>query len=257
MDNPLKLARPTDPIQQIHEYARDLAYLFATGNIGPTISTGGRFSWSDSPYVERDNDSQNRIDFRAKWVTKSDENFSPPAFELLAAYEYLSVASKEHDINNRTITNYVLTPKALQLLEKPVQAPSVFISYSRKDSSAFALLIEARLRIAGAPEVFIDKKITAGDEWAEHLQERIREARYFICLVGPNTLNSSVVRQEVEWAAQAGCRIISIWHGGAKITDSAPQALQKRHAISVSGESAREYETAISELLNSMGYRTY
>jgi len=25
----------------------------------------------------------------------------------------------------------------------------------------------------------------------------------------------------------------------------------------VTGESAREYETAISELLNSMGYRTY
>jgi hypothetical protein len=81
MDNPLKLARPTDPIQQIHEYARDLAYLFATGNIGPTISIGGRFSWSDSPYIERDHDSQDRIDFRAKWVAKSDENFSPPAFE--------------------------------------------------------------------------------------------------------------------------------------------------------------------------------
>jgi hypothetical protein len=155
------------------------------------------------------------------------------------------------------VTNYVLPPKALQLLEKPVQAPGVFISYSRKDSSAFALLVEARLRIVGVPDVFIDKKITAGDEWAEHLEERIREARYFICLVGPNTLRSSVVGQEVEWAVQAGCRIISIWHGGAKITDSAPEALRKRHAISVTEESAREYETAISELLNSMGYRTY
>jgi hypothetical protein len=122
--------RPTDPIQQIHEYARDLVYLFATGNIGPTISIGGRFSWGDSPYIERDNDSQDRIAFRAKWVAKVDEIFSPPAPELLTVYEYLTVASKEQDINNRTITNYVLTPKAPQLLEKPVQAPGAFISYS-------------------------------------------------------------------------------------------------------------------------------
>jgi hypothetical protein len=260
MDSPLKLARPTDPIQQIHDYARDLAYLFARGDAYPRISIGRRWSWSDNPHIARDGDSEDRIDFRKKWGAENEDpaewSLPLPSFDLLSAYGYLNVVGTEME-SGFPVTTYILTPQALKLLEKPVQAPGVFISYSRRDSSALALLIEARLRIVGVAEVFIDKKITAGDQWAEHLEDRIREARFFICLIGPNTLNSSVVRQELDWAVQAGCRIISIWHGGAKISESAPEVLQRLHAISVTGESAREYETAISELLNSMGYRTY
>lgn len=41
------------------------------------------------------------------------------------------------------------------------------------------------------------------------------------------------------------------------MNSSAPEILQKRHAITVTPETALEYENAINQLLNAMGYSTY
>lgn len=109
----------------------------------------------------------------------------------------------------------------------------------------------------GVKDVFIDKDITAGEEWLGFIQERIRSCRYFIVLVGPHTLESPVVQQEIATAASTDCRIISMWHHGTPIGPEVPESLKKLHAITVMGESARDYETAISQLLNSLGYQTY
>ncbi len=255
MDNPLQLPRPDDAIQQIHDYARDLAYLFVQGDCKPQITVGKRYSWGDNPHVEREADSQNRIDFRRKWGA-DDETFRGPSIDLLVSFGYLVEAQSSQE-NNYTLTTYIFTPKAFQLLEKPSKMPAIFVSYSRKESSALALLIEARLRLVGADRIFIDKMITAGDDWREQLAESIRQCTYFICLVGPTTLSSQVVNHEIAQAVESGCRIISVWHNGQKMGADSPEALRRLHAITVTGESAREYETAISELLNSMGYRTY
>jgi hypothetical protein len=255
MDNPLKLPRPDDALQQIHDYARDLAYLFVQGDCKPQITLGKRYSWNDNPHVEREGDSQNRIDFRLKWGDYG-ESFRAPSIDLLISFDYL-VEVESRQVDQYTLTTYIFTPKAFQLLEKPAQMPAIFVSYSRKESSALALLIEARLRLVGADRIFIDKMITAGNDWQEQLVETIRQCTYFICLVGPTTLNSQVVNHEIAQAVESGCRIISVWHNGHKMGADSPEALRRLHAITVTGESAREYETALSELLNSMGYRTY
>ncbi len=254
-DNPLKLPYPADTLQQIHEFARDLAYLFVQRELQPTITLGGRFSWSDNPFIERDGDGPNRIDFRRKW---GGDDHPTPDFNLLVTFGYLNAsAPRQVQGQTGTLVDYIITPTALRLLEKPVGAPSVFISYRRKDSSAFGLLIEARLRLAGVANVFIDKAITAGEDWNRLIEDTIRDCKYFVCLIGPTTLESTVVRREIDLATTTGCRLISIWHGGATMTADGPDALKKLHAITVTGESAREYETAISQLLNSLGYRTY
>ncbi|MBK8029216.1 MAG: toll/interleukin-1 receptor domain-containing protein [Chloroflexi bacterium] len=151
---------------------------------------------------------------------------------------------------------FVLTEKALRLLEKPSAPPSVFISYKRDQSSPLALLVEARLRLAGNPNPFVDKLIVAGEGWRERLKGTIEQSKYFVCLVGKDTLQSEWVQKEIEWAAEASCTLISIWHG-CEMDETCPAALRERHAITVTGESAREYETAISELLNALGYATY
>jgi hypothetical protein len=65
-----------------------------------------------------------------------------------------------------------------------------------------------------------------------------------------------MVLKEIQWAENAGCRIISIWHG-CSIDATAPEVLRTHHAIQVTGESALEYETAVNQLLNALGYRTY
>ena len=121
---------------------------------------------------------------------------------------------------------------------------------------ALALLIEARLRMAGNPNPFVDKSLVAGQEWNKELEARVKSARYFIMLIGVETLDSSYVRDELTWAEQSHCTIISVWHG-CKPGDTTPKSLSTRHAILVESESALGYETAINQLLNGLGYATY
>jgi TIR domain len=245
MDNPLQQLRPDDPLEKIHALARDLAYLAIGGSTSAEFRVGTR-GWKGDPRYESEIETPDLALFRTKWW--DGDKFMGPGFELLASYDYLTVP--ELDV-------YQLKSQAFQLLQKPAEKPSIFISYRRRDSSAFALLIEARLRLAGVDNVFVDKDIKAGETWHERLEEVIKQCRYFICLVGQHTLESRVVAEEIDLAVASGCRIISIWHNGQVMTQTVPQELQKRHAITVTGESAREYETAISELLNTLGYNTY
>jgi hypothetical protein len=183
--------------------------------------------------------------FPPKWAGKY------PSEYLLVSFGYLATLSAEAGRSE-----YLVTEKAFKLLEKPTTPPNVFISYRRSHSSALALLIEARLRLAGNPNPYVDKSLVAGQEWTKELEERVKAARYFIMLIGATTLDSTYVRDELNWAEQSGATIISIWHG-CKPDENAPKALTSRHAIIVENESALGYETAINQLLNGLGYATY
>jgi len=136
--------------------------------------------------------------------------------------------------------------------------PSVFISYKQDQSSALALLIEARLKLQDSNiNVFIDKLLQPGDDWEQRLEETVRQSRYFICLVGKNTLESETVQKEIQWAHDAGCIIISICHNSYTIDGNLPIELKGKQAIIIAQESAKHYESAISDLLNGLGYSTY
>lgn len=236
---------PTSVIDRVHEFARDLAYGVANGWWGPgffvTHFAGGRKEWQADYTIEEGIETFDAL-ISNKWGDK------PPDQDLMVTFGYFTPHNAEH---------FGLTTKAFDLLNRPHRDPDVFISYKRDQSSVLGLLVEARLKIAGNPNPFIDKNIVAGEEWSKRLQEAIKNSRYFICLIGPKTLESPVVHQEIEWAEQYGCIIISIWHSGARIDANTPVSLSKRHAIVVTGESAREYETAVNELLNGLGYSTY
>lgn len=245
MSNPLQQPRPDDPLDRVHDLARDLAYLALGGSMSAEIRVGTR-GWKGDPRYESEIETPDLAAFRKKWW--NGDTFAGPSFELLASYDYLAVPQ---------LDVYHIKSQAFQLLQKPAEKPSVFISYRRKDSSAFALLIEARLRLVGLDSVFVDKSIKAGEVWHDRLEEAIGQCQHFICLVGKTTFESSVIADEIRTAVASNRRIISIWHNGQVMTDAAPTELQKRHAITVTGESAREYETAISELLNTLGYKTY
>jgi hypothetical protein len=166
---------------------------------------------------------------------------------------------------------YLLTGKAFALLEKPVAPPSVFISYARKQSSALALLIEARLKLEDRNlRAFIDKDIPLGDEWRDVLQERIQASQYFILLLTMETLKSKPVVEEIEIALKIPtCKIIPICHGGysfnvpysgepekralsAEIID----ILATKNALTVETESAASYEDKVNRLIGRLGYST-
>jgi len=267
MDNPLLLPRPDDPVQCIHDYARDLAYLVVNGECSASMSTNLN-GWLDNPHMEMPggmSDTPNRIHFREKWGTISTHSY--PSLDILAGFGYLEHTTSAFQAGDGVQTwygegsylvhSYLITSRAFQLLEKPSSSPKVFISYRRKESSAFAIAIEARLRAVGIDSIFIDKQISAGDEWHGRFEQTISQCQEFICLIGPQTLSSPMVEKEIGWAVEVGCRLISIWHNGAKMDDQCLEAPTRRQSIIVTGESAREYENAINELLNSLGYRTY
>lgn len=224
--NPLEQPLPEDPIARVHRLARDLAY-GAVHNMwnAQIITTNG---WADG--IPR---------YLRLWGGKH------PNVYLLSSFAYLSKQGPGE---------YILTEKAFALLERPAITPSVFISYRRSESSAFGLLVEARLKMAGVQNPFLDKNLVPGDEWIQLLEQCIRQCQFFILLVGPITLESAYVQQEITWAMQSGANIIPIWHNGFSGAQNYPIELETKNAIRVKEESAEEYELAIIRLLSRLGY---
>lgn len=239
-DNPFEQPVPEDMLARVHAFARDLAFGAATG------LWNSRIFWQVLLHPELNPAYEVFArHISPKWAGKY------PSEHLLVSLAYLVAQGTD-----ASRSEYLLTEKAFKLLEKPAAPPNVFISYRRSDSSALALLIEARLRMAGNPNPFVDKSLVAGQEWNKELEARVKSARYFIMLIGVETLDSSYVRDELTWAEQSNCTIISVWHG-CKPDDTTPKSLSTRHAILVESESALGYETAINQLLNGLGYATY
>ncbi len=144
-------------------------------------------------------------------------------------------------------------------LTEEVEPAHVFISYRRKESSAFALLVLARLKEADL-NAFLDMSLRPGDNWHAYIKEQIQQRDFFVLLLGEETLNSPVVQDEIRWAIEAGAEIIPIWHNGFEYKegefDLPPEiqrVLHSNHSIRVLEESALAYNNAVVELLNRFG----
>ena len=175
-----------------------------------------------------------------------------PDLSLLVRNGYLEVAP-----NNANF--YLLTRAAFDLVEETEPA-NIFISYRRKDSSAFALLLLARLKAEGL-EPFLDLALVPGEDWRAGLKERLQSYDYFIVLIGQETLTSDVVLEEIAWALEAGLIMIPIWHNGfayrredwPKLPPMIDEMLRTRHTIRVVEENPLYYNSAVVELLNRFG----
>ncbi len=245
MDNPIEQPAPTDPLDRIHALARDLAYGAITGQWSSKIN----LSWAGPEqysWISQEGSTAAIDDYlEKKW------NNDHPSANVLMSFGYFSLLA-ERDSGT---TVYLLTDKAFALLQKPTAPPSVFISYRRSQSSALGLLIVARLKAVGVPNPFIDMVIDPGAEWQALLEKTVRQSRFFIALIGPGTLDSTYVKQEIEWALNTPDQIIiPFWHDGFSPGADYPESLGTRNAIRLKEESAEEYELAIIKLLNRLGY---
>ena len=245
MENPLEQPAPEDPIQRVKTLARDLAYGAVNGMWNSRINLSHEIG-DDSEHLE---DALNLHSSLSGYIQDKWKE-PPPSIYLLESFEYVELVEiKDY------CREYSLTSRAFALLEAPLTTPSVFISYKHDQSSALALLIEARLKLTDRNiNVFVDKQLEAGDIWHGKLEEKVRECRYFICLTAPRTLESSFVRKEIDWALDSGsdCRVIC--HNGYQMDGSHP--LSDMQAIAIKEENAEEYELAMIKLINSLGYST-
>lgn len=260
--------KPESAIEQIHVFAHDLAYGVADGLWSPVFNV---FYNLNSPHPVWRNSSDKSNWFKnyksRKWIDIC------PNEQLLVSFGYLSSLDVEG--------SYVLTEKALNLLAVPLKSPDIFISYGHKQSSELALLIEARLKYVDREiGIFIDKEIPLGDRWHQHLEDKVKIAQYFVCLLGRyyvqdkidgivciDTIQREPVQKEIRWVLEADIPIIFICHRAytlpdeqGNLSDSTWELVQKlleKQGIFVSDESAEQYETAINKLLNRLQYPTF
>ena len=264
MENPLEQKAPTDPIERVHTFARDLAYGATQGLWGTKFQINflrGE-EWYSLTYLKGVDCDSNFLPYlESKWERDN------PTSDLLESYGFMSLVERFESGNK----SYLLTPKAFALLEKPTAPPPVFISYARRQSSALALLIEARLKLEDRNlRAFIDKDIPLGDEWRDVLEARISASQYFILLLTMDTLTSKPVAEEIAIALRTPtCKIIPICHGGYRfgaeypaslgeraITADVIETLATKNALVVDTESAASYEDKVNRLLGRLGYST-
>lgn len=239
-NTPLTDPIPTDPTERVRRLARDMAWGAVNGYWSPRVEIKHNFfshTLSD--------DFQNFRVYVEQW------NDELPLIHMLSAFSYVAISPEADKVVG------VLTEKAFALLELPLNEPSVFISYRRQHSAAFALLIEARLRIAGNKNVFVDKMLEIGGDWRVELEQRASDCDVLIVLIGETTFESEWVRREVDLAASNAQTIIPIWHPNVRRNEHTPQIINDRQEIRVERETAEGYETAISKLLHRLGYATY
>jgi hypothetical protein len=82
----------------------------------------------------------------------------------------------------------------------------VFVSYRRTepDQSVAKFLVET-LEASGHG-VFWDNRITVGQKWARVIDERIRDANFFVVLISAESMRSDMVREEIKLAYEMSRR---------------------------------------------------
>ncbi|MCY4020645.1 MAG: toll/interleukin-1 receptor domain-containing protein [Chloroflexi bacterium] len=186
----------------------------------------------------------NNENLRDFWGKRWKEHDFEHLVELLEFHGYVYVRDA-----------FRLSGSTVELLEK-VESFNVFISYRRLDSSAFALLVLARLKEHDLIP-FVDMALEAGGSWHADLEERIKACDFFIILLGKDTLASDMTVKEIGWAVDAERTIIPVWHSGFDIGSDkwnailaeVKDAIQQTNAIRVTDESAAHYDAAIRTLL--------
>lgn len=275
IDNPIELPISEDRLECIHAFARDLVYGALKGYWDSKIIIDQKDNWIYlTKYRNTASHSPDEDIFVHKWYPQIQGYSVTPSLSLLVSFGYLEKIGERGEKKLRHTTQffpvddstpapfeieYILTPKAFALLEKPFTPPKVFISYKRDYSSAFALLLEARLKLKD-PEIsiFIDKLIVPGTDWAKDIEEKVRGSEYCICLFAPKSFEESVwMQKELEWAFDAGCKIIALFHNDCHLDDTYPDQLKKVQVITVDYETTKHYESAIDDVMVGMGYSTY
>ncbi|MBZ0321220.1 MAG: toll/interleukin-1 receptor domain-containing protein [Anaerolineae bacterium] len=253
---PLADPLPVEPMERIERFARDLAWGAVHGLWQPKIGV----------HIFQDEDDTDK--FVSAWFDAPIKDYLSQIWTPVQAYrsndEYV-VAENAPTIwildSLNFVTDYAngrwsLTEKSFDLL-KSNRPESIFISYRRSVSSAFAMLIAAELRLVGF-QPFIDiQDIPLGDKWHALVEKRVKESSIFIVVLGPESLDSSYVQKEIEWALEneQNRRIIPILHSGYSADELkiAYPTLQQNNLISIQNDHATDFYAALQLLKNALG----
>jgi hypothetical protein len=98
--------------------------------------------------------------------------------------------------------------------------PSVFLSYAAQDAPE-ARKLEQALALTGI-DVWSDRKLRAGDQWARVISEALENAEVILVLISPSSLASEWVAREWQIALTRSKRVIPVLVHGATFADLPP-----------------------------------
>jgi hypothetical protein len=102
----------------------------------------------------------------------------------------------------------------------PQAKPRVFLSYHRAGGAGLPLLIASQLNKQGI-DVFLDvQRIDGAVKFPERLTREMDKSDVFICLLGPETLQSRWVRHEVQLASAQRKPMIPVFHENYVVPDT-------------------------------------
>lgn len=145
-------------------------------------------------------------------------------------------------------------------------APTIFISYRRDDTSGYAGRLHDALRdVLGDEKVRMDvDDFAAGGEFAVEAKEMVARSDVLLALIGkrwaegPNATRladpADLLRHEIETALENGVRVIPVLVDGAKLPDAAslPESLHpllQRNAFELS---ERRWDYDVTELVKTL-----
>jgi len=123
---------------------------------------------------------------------------------------------------------------------------SIFISYSRGDSSDLAESLYSKLKGAGYAVWKDDHSIPLGNHFPEEISKNVVEKDVFIVLLSKLSVNSDWVKEEINTAKAAKCRIIPILVEDVEI----PASLQSLHRLDMTD--TKSHWRALHELVNDL-----
>ena len=85
----------------------------------------------------------------------------------------------------------------------------VFISYSRRDL-AFVKRLSADLQASGLKVWYDLSGLEAGTRWGREIQNALRESRYFLVVLSPNSCESEWVEREFLFASNQKLKVIPL-----------------------------------------------
>jgi len=150
-------AMPKNPMARVRTLAKELAEGASEELWNTTVSI---YYPTDGENTDKavSNRSENLDQYLvARWQR------TPPWFSLLEKNGYLTMTEQ-----SRFGVDFEIVKAAFDLLEE-VEESTAFISYRRADSSAFALLVLARMKAEGL-DAFLDLSIVPGDNWQIHIK---------------------------------------------------------------------------------------
>jgi hypothetical protein len=129
---------------------------------------------------------------------------------------------------------------------------NIFISHAGADR-AFAEQLAAVMKASGY-EVWTDRRLLPGDNWAQLIDRALREAEVMVALVSPAAVESEWVKREWEYALGSekfAGRLIPVTIGSARSRSAAPWVFETIE--SVKGGPPQETAEQVMRLIESRG----